>query len=32
MLVAQARADGLTLVTADPVVRAYDVACLPEQP
>jgi len=32
MLVAQAQADGLTLVTVDPLVRAYGVACLPEVP
>ena len=32
MLVAQARADGLTLLTVDPLVRAYGVACLPDQP
>ncbi len=31
MLVAQARADGLTLVTVDPLVRAYGVACLPDR-
>jgi PIN domain nuclease of toxin-antitoxin system len=29
MLVAQARSDGLTLMTVDPLVRAYGVACLP---
>ncbi|MFC5993581.1 type II toxin-antitoxin system VapC family toxin [Pseudonocardia hispaniensis] len=29
MLVAQARVEGLTLVTADPALRAYDVAILP---
>lgn len=32
MLVAQARTDGLTLMTVDPLVRAYGVACLPEKP
>ena len=32
MLVAQARADGLTIMTVDPMVRAYGVACLPETP
>lgn len=30
MLVAQALADGLTIMTIDPMVRAYGVACLPE--
>lgn len=30
MLVAQAMADGLTILTVDPMVRAYGVACLPE--
>jgi PIN domain nuclease of toxin-antitoxin system len=30
MLVAQARADGLTIVTADSLIRAYGVACLSE--
>ena len=30
MLVAQARADGLTLMTVDPLVRAYGAPCLPE--
>ncbi len=29
MLVAQAKAEGLTLVTADPVFEAYDVAVMP---
>lgn len=32
MLVAQAQADGLTLVTVDPLVRAYGLACLPDTP
>lgn len=32
MLVAQAQTDGLTLMTVDPLVRAYGVACLPEKP
>ena len=31
MLVAQAQADGLTLLTVDPLVRAYGVACLPDR-
>lgn len=28
MLVAQAKADGLTIITVDPLVRAYDIDCL----
>jgi PIN domain nuclease of toxin-antitoxin system len=28
LLIAQARQEGLTLVTADPRIRAYDVAVL----
>jgi PIN domain nuclease of toxin-antitoxin system len=32
MLVAQARADDLTIMTVDPLVRAYEVVCLPEKP
>ncbi|KYG02466.1 hypothetical protein BE21_54975 [Sorangium cellulosum] len=32
MLIAQAKADELTILTVDPLVRAYDVACLPEIP
>ncbi len=28
MLVAQARSDGLTILTVDPLVRAYEVDCL----
>lgn len=32
MLVAQAQADGLTLLTVDPLVRAYGAPCLPEKP
>ncbi len=30
MLVAQAITDGLMIMTVDPMVRAYGVACLPE--